>query len=84
MKPVSFNSEETINLKTLSAAAPGPSVGAIDVPNIDSTAETEETRSARIAELKAKFQAGTLIVDEKVLASKLVDSQLKSRPGSQK
>jgi anti-sigma28 factor (negative regulator of flagellin synthesis) len=44
----------------------------------------DEARLAKLAELKAKYKAGQLTVDESALASKLIESHLKENPPSQK
>ncbi len=67
------------DLAALSAAAnsgciPGSRV-VIPVPAAEEIGD--ETRAARVAELKAKYDAGTLGVDEKDLASRMVDLLLR-------
>jgi anti-sigma28 factor (negative regulator of flagellin synthesis) len=63
----------TSDLQTLSAAAqghPNPQAG-------DALSEEERLRLARIEELRAQFQAGTLSIDSQSTASKLVDDHLR-------
>jgi anti-sigma28 factor (negative regulator of flagellin synthesis) len=63
MKPNNSEFQFAADLNALSDAALGH-------PALD------PARSARIAELRAKFQAGTLPVDDAGLASKLIDAHL--------
>jgi anti-sigma28 factor (negative regulator of flagellin synthesis) len=39
-------------------------------------------RAARVSELKAKYQAGTLSMDAAAIAAKLVDSHIQERPAN--
>jgi anti-sigma28 factor (negative regulator of flagellin synthesis) len=65
----------TSDLKTLSAAAaghPDPHAG-------NALTEEERLRFARIEELRAQFQAGTLAVDSNRIASKIIDGHLREK-----
>ncbi len=78
MKTENSEVETTADLSALAAAAHGRPASR-QVPAALKQSEVNE-RERKIAELKARYRAGDLVVDEKALVDKLVDLLLENRP----
>ena len=77
MKTESSEIETTADLSALAAAAHGRPAPR-QVPAALKRSEVNE-RESRIAELKARYRSGDLVVDEKALVAKLLDLLLQER-----
>ncbi len=82
MKPDKSEAGATADLAAIAAATQGSAgINALASSSAASMpSESDAAREAKIAELKAQFQAGHLSVDDKALAAKIVDS-LKQQNG---
>lgn len=65
--------QTTDDLAALAAAAQGSASNTRVQPS------ENRVRAAKVAELRAKYQAGELLVDENALASRMVDALLDDR-----
>jgi len=75
MKPDNPESQAVADLNALGAAAHGrPIPRQSTEPVVPVLPAEEEARAARIAELRARYKAGELLIDEKALVAKLLDS----------
>jgi anti-sigma28 factor (negative regulator of flagellin synthesis) len=68
-----------------SSLSDGPFLSEIALSGISEQEDPiDPTRNAKLAGLKARYEAGLLTVDASILATKLVESHLRKPPLSQK
>jgi anti-sigma28 factor (negative regulator of flagellin synthesis) len=77
MTPDEPDTQTRSDLAALSAAAHGRVIMWPSVPRpVLEEAPEDPARSAKIAELKAQYEAGTLPIDEEAIVAKLLDAML--------